>query len=95
MYILLTDENTVAEIIPDENPIFPGVPIEQRYAPDFVEKLLHVPDETEVAQNQVYDPETQTFAEPPQPKLSPEPEPELISTAELDAAYQEGVNSVE
>ena len=76
MYILLTDKNTVAEIIPDENPIFPGVPIEQRYAPDFVAKLLHFPDETEVAQNWVYDPETQTFAEPPKPEPSPEPEPE-------------------
>lgn len=76
MYILLTDNNTVAEIIPDENPVFPGVPIEQRYAPDFVEKLLHVSDETEVAQNWVYDPETQTFAEPPKPEPSPEPEPE-------------------
>lgn len=76
MYILLTDENTVAEIIPDENPIFPGVPIEQRYAPDFVAKLLHFPDETEVAQNWVYDPETQTFSEPPKPEPSPEPEPE-------------------
>lgn len=76
MYILLTDESTVAEIIPDENPIFPGVPIEQRYAPDFVAKLLHFPDETEVEQNWVYDPETQTFAEPPEPEPSPEPEPE-------------------
>ena len=76
MYILLTDNNTVAEIIPDENPIFPGVPIEDRYAPDFVEKLLHVSDETEVEQNWVYDPETQTFAEPPKPEPSPEPEPE-------------------
>ena len=76
MYILLTDNNTVAEIIPDENPIFPGLPIEQRYAPDFVAKLLHFPDETEVAQNWVYDPETQTFAEPPKPEPSPEPEPE-------------------
>lgn len=76
MYILLTDENTVSEIIPDENPIFPGVPIEQRYAPDFVAKLLHFPDETEVAQNWVYDPETETFSEPPKPEPEPEPEPE-------------------
>lgn len=95
MYILLTDENTVAEIIPDENPIFPGIPIEDRYAPDFVAKLLHFPDETEVAQNWVYDPETQTFSEPPKPEPAPEPESETIPTADLDAAYKEGVNSVE
>ena len=77
MYILLTENNTVTEIIPDENPIFPGVPIEQRYAPDFVAKLLHFPDETEVAQNWVYDPETKTFSEPPKPEPVPVPEPEL------------------
>lgn len=97
MYILLTN-NTVAEIIPDENPIFPGIPIEQRYAPDFVAKLLHVADDTAVKQNQVYDPETGTFSDPPvpePPEPGPDPEPEYISTADLDAAYMEGVNGVD
>ena len=90
MYILLNN-NAVAEIIPDEDPIFPGIPIEQRYAPDFVAKLLHVADDTAVKQNQVYDPE------PPEPGPDPEPspEPEYISTADLDAAYMEGVNGVD
>ena len=101
MYILLTN-NAVAEIIPDEDPIFPGIPIEQRYAPDFVAKLFHVADDTAVKQNQVYDPETGTFSdppvpEPPEPGPDPEPipEPEYISTADLDAAYMEGVNGVD
>lgn len=102
MYILLSDANYVAEIIPDEDPIFPGIPIEQRYAPDFVAKLLHVADDTAVKQNQVYDPETGTFSDPPAPEPIPEPEPpepvpepEYISTADLDAAYMEGVNGVD
>ena len=99
MYILLSAFNTVAEIIPDENPIFPGIPIGQRYAPDFVAKLLHVADDTAVKQNQVYDPETGTFSDPPVPEPPPEPtgpsEPEYISTADLDAAYMEGVNGVD
>ena len=64
MYILLTTNNTVAEIIPDENPIFPGVPITERYTPDFIANLLHVPDDTEVKQNWVYNPETGEFTEP-------------------------------
>lgn len=67
MYILLTSENTVAEIIPDEDPVFPGVPISDRYTPEFVAKLLHVDDNTEVAQNWRYDPETRTFSAPPKP----------------------------
>lgn len=102
MYILLSEANYVAELIPDEDPIFPGIPIEQRYAPDFVAKLLHVADDTAVKQNQVYDPETGTFSdppvpEPPEPGPDPEPisEPEYISTADLDAAYMEGVNGVD
>ena len=93
MYILLTDKNTVAEIIPDEDPIFPGIPISDRYAPDFVEKLLHFPDETEVEQNWEYDSETETFSKPQAPE--PTPETDTIPTADLDAAYKEGVNSYE
>ena len=103
MYILLSESNYVAELIPDEDPIFPGIPIEQRYAPDFVAKLLHVADDTAVKQNQVYDPETGTFSDPPAPEPIPEPDPgpepshdpEYISTADLDAAYMEGVNGVD
>lgn len=101
MYLLISEANYVAEIIPDEDPIFPGVPIEHRYTPDFVAKLLHVPDGSDVKQNQVYDPETGTFSdppipEPPEPSPDPDPEPveQFISTADLDAAYTEGVNSV-
>lgn len=74
MYILLNN-NAVAELIPDEDPIFPGIPIEQRYTPDFVAKLLRVADDTEVKQNWIYDAEMCTFAEPP----APEPVPMLPS----------------
>lgn len=75
MYILLNN-NAVSEIIPDEDPIFPGIPINQRYTPDFVAKLLHVAGDTEVKQNWVYDAETGTFAEPPEPEpVEPTPEP--------------------
>ena len=76
MYILLSASNTVAEIIPDEDPNFPSIPIGQRYAPEFVAKLLHVADDTAVKQNQVYDPETGTFSDPPAPEPV-EPTPEL------------------
>lgn len=72
MYIYLTAQNAVAEIIPDENPVFPGIPVEKRYAPDFVQKLLHVLDSTGVKQNWVYDPETEAFAPPPEPEM-PDP----------------------
>lgn len=76
MYILLTARNTVAEIIPDENPAFPGVPVEKRYAPDFLAKLLRVPDGTGALQNWSYDPETGAFAPPPEPEVPDIPEPD-------------------
>lgn len=85
MYILLHD-NTVSEIIPDINPIFPGVPIQDRYAPDFVAQLMHVPDDTEVRQNDVYDPETGTFAPPPPP---PEPPEEVVEPSVPETAEEE------
>ena len=41
MYILLTKQNTVAEIIPDYHPAFPNIPIEKRYTKEFISKLLY------------------------------------------------------
>lgn len=73
MYILLSKEKSVAEIIPDENPVFPGVPIEERYAPDFVQRLLHVPNGTEVQPNWVYDAAAGAFS-PPEEQDSEEQE---------------------
>lgn len=72
MYVLL-QHNRVAELIPDEDPIFPGVPIHARYSPGFINKLLYVADDTEVAQNWIYDTETEAFMEKP---------PEVITNAE-------------
>lgn len=104
MYIRLSLKGIVDEIIPDEDPVFPGISIDKRYPKDFVESLLYFSDDTEVKQHWVYDNEQMTFSEPPKPvppvideNIEPEPEPVSyeISTADLDAAYQEGVNSVE
>lgn len=88
MYIFLND-NIVSEIIPDEDPIFPGIPIEQRYAPDFVEKLLHIDDSTEVEQNWVYNSETSAFSAP-----DPEPVPELhTDLTGMKAAKKEEISN--
>lgn len=86
MYILLNEKNAVSEIIPDENPVFPGVPIQARYAPAFVARLTHVPDDTEVYQNWLYDSETGVFSAPPEPEPLVETEPDPADTEAL-AAY--------
>ena len=100
-YIRLDSKNSVMEIIPDENPIFPGIPIEQRYTAEFIATLVPVEDETEVEQNWVYDPETKTFDEPPTPEPGPDPEPEpepvevarAAKVAEISAACNAAIDA--
>ena len=47
MFIRL-ENDIVAEIIPDFLPELPGVKINERYEPEFVQSLIHVSDDTEV-----------------------------------------------
>lgn len=47
MYVKL-ENDTVVEIIPDEDPSFPGVPIEKRYDQNFISKLIHIDNEVDV-----------------------------------------------
>lgn len=63
VYVRLND-NIVEEIIPEFDPTFPNVPIEQRYPADFVSGLIKVENGVEVCQGMVYDAETGTFSEP-------------------------------
>lgn len=75
MYILL-ENNTVKEIIPEVHPSLPGVPLEQRYPAQFIEKLIQVNDGQDVPLGYEYDPETGLFSEPSPP-------------AEIEAEYEE------
>lgn len=95
------DDKTVGSIINEEDPVFPGIPIADRYSPDFLKECIVKPEEdvTEVQTGMVYDSETDTFSWPPVPEPEPEPEPEepgyTVTQEEIDAAYKEGVNDVE
>lgn len=99
-YILLED-NKVKEIIPDFNPVFPGIPIEKRYPSAFIAQLIPVEDDVEVEQNWVYDLEAGTFSAPPipEPEEDPgmddvDPDTGLTGWDEMAAAIMEGVNAV-
>lgn len=83
MYILLMDDDTVQEIVPDEDPVFPGIPIEERYAPDFVARLIRVPGGTQVEQGWSYDRTEQTFSPPPEP----DPTLDLDDTLTAEEGY--------
>ena len=94
-YIRLNADNVVMEIIPGEDPIFPGIPIEQRYHADFIAALIQTADETEVEQNWIYNPDDQTFSEPPTPEPGPEPEPEPepAKVAEISEACSAAIDA--
>lgn len=70
MYILLTN-NIVTEIIPNENPVFPGIPIDKRYSAEFLAECIALDDATGIRTGMLYDADTQTFSEPA--PLEPEP----------------------
>lgn len=106
MYIRLDEHNAVAEIIPDADPVFPGMGVEKRYPADFIAGLTHFPDDTEAHATWIYDAETGTFSPPPEPEPGPEPTPEpgpdgttiadLEDTlCEMDAAYEERFTNIE
>ena len=79
MYQYIYLQNNVAcEFIPEENPLFPGVPISERYAPDFLALCLRRSTEQITAEGikpgMVYDEATDSFAWPPEPEPSDEDE---------------------
>lgn len=82
MYVFLRDSK-VYELIPDINPELPGVPIQERYPSNFVDMLIHVPDDTELEQGWVYDADIGKFSAPPAPDIEPI---RAAKEAELSAA---------
>lgn len=98
-YLYIGTDNILCEIIPDFDPVFPDVPITERYAPDFL-ALCVVRTEEEIAEQGIhagmlYVKETDTFSEKPEEPDVPIEEGFTITQAEADAAYREGVNEVE
>ena len=78
------EKTIVAEIIPEFDPVFPGVPVGERYPADVVKKLVAVEDETSVHVGMVYDANTGEFSEPEQPAVVPVP-------VDLDAAKKQKI----
>lgn len=65
-YIYMKNDN-VCEVIPGEDPNFPGVPVTERYAPDFLAQCVEVADEIEVRSGMVYNPDAAAFTEKKEP----------------------------
>ena len=87
MYILFDDNNIVLEIIPDEDPIFPGVPVSDRYAPDFVARLTQVEDDSSAQPGMMY--LDGVFVDPPvDPSDPPETLPAYLEQAKAQRIAQ-------
>lgn len=63
-YYILLNNNIVGEVIPEINPTFPGVPIVDRYSPEFIAQLMEWPEA--VKPGLFYDKLTNTFIDPPE-----------------------------
>lgn len=89
MYLLLDENKRVKEIIPDLNPIFPNIPITQRYPADFISKLLHVQDDLKIEEGYKFNEESQTweYVDPPVVYVSSSEEPTQLDRIEAQVAY--------
>ena len=78
MYVFLIG-GIAQQMISDEDPVFPGVPIGDRYSAEFLEDCVHVDDSAEVHEGWEYRDgifvEPEPPAEPEEPPDIPVPEP--------------------
>ena len=79
-YLYINADNILSEIIPDFDPVFPEIPVTERYALDFLAKCVERTDEQISSEGielgMLYDAEADTFKPAPKPEPEPELEPE-------------------
>lgn len=94
----------VSGFVDEWDPTFPDIPIEKRYSKAYLTSCA-VRTEQEIEEQGIhvgmlYDWETDTFSEKPEPEFPDEPESSeeadfIVTQTEVDEAYQGGVNYVE
>lgn len=57
-------DSKVYNIIPEEDPVFPSIPIEQRYSSDIISKLVQIPSKVHVGEGWLYDSTSCSFTAP-------------------------------
>ena len=62
-YARIDENRIVREIIPSEDPVFPGMPVTERYSKDFLSQCLELPDEVPVEQDMEYLPLENIFVQ--------------------------------
>ena len=92
MYLYITDSGELGSRIPNEDTIFPGIPVEKRFSESFLQNCVYVDDSfvDTITPYTRYNWETGEFYEvdPPDPEPTPEPEPEIpIPSKQREEAY--------
>lgn len=86
MYIKLKN-NVVTGLIPEDDLLFPGIPIDKRYSAEFLAECIALDDATGIRTGMLYDADTQTFSEPaplePEPADPPAPDIETVRADKL------------
>lgn len=98
-FLYVNEQMVLQEIIYENDPIFPGVAVEDRYSDEFLSKCIRRTAEQIESEGievgMVYDADSDSFTMPEEPEPEPEPEGYTITEEEVSAAYEEGVNNVE
>ena len=89
MYVLLDENLRVKELIPDVNPVFPEVPITERYAKQFVDSLIYVDDDVNIAQGYAFNEDTKTWEwqDPPAVETAYVTEPSEMEQLRADVDF--------
>ena len=97
-YVYVDEDSSVGSIISDEDPIFPGIPVEQRYSAVFLKQCIAVEDSVAEAieAGSKYDPESSTFYVPEPPSVEENPDQPVDPDAgETHKTYAEKLASLE
>ena len=74
MKYIYINEKIVCEIVPEFDPIFPNVPITDRYSNAFLDHCVAVEESVSVESGWLYDAEKKTFSRPEAPDIVVSPE---------------------
>ena len=63
-YVVMSALNQAQEVLLNEDPVFPGISITERYSSEFLDKCIKVADEAEVVMGWLWDEENKAFTNP-------------------------------
>lgn len=100
-YVYVGEDLSVGNIIPEEDPVFPGIPVEQRFSAEFLKQCITVEDSVAdaIEAGSKYDPVSGTFyvpEPPPPPSVEENPDQPINPDAgEEQKTYAEKLAALE